>query len=168
MKPDRTKWSRTRDGWLRYENLTAPLPFDVYVLPELVDGRWVIGELRLARADGISGGDLRQLRLDPVEAALSRVAPDMGFGEDDPGWFKNLQRRRYSLKRGLRAPAKRPYPDSFYRDVADSYFACIEGGVKPAPTLAEFWRVPITTVHGWIKEARQREILPPGRKGKAG
>jgi hypothetical protein len=166
MNEGRSKWANTADGWLRYEN--SAVPFDVHVRPALVEGRWIIAELRLGRPEGITGGNLRQLRLDPVEAMLPRVIEDLGFAEETPEWFRDLARRRYSMKRGLRPPAKKPYPDKFYRDVADSYLACLEAATKPAPTLARFWDVPITSVHGWVKEARRRGFLPPGRKGKAG
>jgi hypothetical protein len=166
MDGERAAWSDAGGGWLRYDNSTVP--FNVHIRPALVDGRWVIAELRIGRPEGITGGDLRKLRLDPVEAQLARAVDATGVAEELPDWYRDLQRRRYSLTPRLRAPASRPYPDSFYEDVASSYLACIESGTKPAPLLASYWRVPVTTIHGWVKEARRRGILQPGRKGKAG
>jgi len=34
--------------------------------------------------------------------------------------------------------------------------------------LAEANGVPVSTVHRWVKEARRRGFLPPGRPGRSG
>ncbi len=39
---------------------------------------------------------------------------------------------------------------------------------RPAVELAEVNGVPVTTAHRWVKEARRRGFLPPGRKGRRG
>jgi hypothetical protein len=59
-------------------------------------------------------------------------------------------------------------PDWFYREVATVYLDYAQGSPRPAVDLAERHEVPITTAHRWIKEARRRGFLPPGRPGKAG
>jgi hypothetical protein len=38
----------------------------------------------------------------------------------------------------------------------------------PAKAMAEHSHVPVSTVRGWIREARLRGKLPPGTRGRAG
>jgi hypothetical protein len=59
-------------------------------------------------------------------------------------------------------------PDSFYRQVAKTYSHLARGSNRPAVELAEVNDVPVTTAHRWVKEARRRGFLPPGRKGRRG
>lgn len=59
-------------------------------------------------------------------------------------------------------------PDAFYERVADAYREYAPQTSKPGTKIAEEAGVPLGTVHGWIREARRRGKLPPGRKGKAG
>jgi hypothetical protein len=56
----------------------------------------------------------------------------------------------------------------FYRDVARAYLDLAQSSTRPATELATTHAVPVTTAHRWIKEARRRGFLPPGRPGKAG
>jgi hypothetical protein len=59
-------------------------------------------------------------------------------------------------------------PDSFYQQVAKTYSRLARGSNRPAAELAEVNDVPVTTAHRWVKEARRRGFLPPGRKGRRG
>jgi hypothetical protein len=59
-------------------------------------------------------------------------------------------------------------PDDFYRGIARAYLDLAQTSARPAAELAETHHVPATTAHRWIKEARRRGFLPPGRPGKAG
>ncbi|WP_143118403.1 hypothetical protein [Actinomadura madurae] len=59
-------------------------------------------------------------------------------------------------------------PDEFAARVAQWYEAALAVTSKPAKAIAERNNVPVTTVRGWIREARLRGKLPPGTKGKAG
>jgi hypothetical protein len=68
----------------------------------------------------------------------------------------------------LRVPTSNPKPASFYRQVADAYTGLRAQGNRPAVELAEANGVPITTVHRWIRRARELGYLPPGQKGRAG
>jgi hypothetical protein len=158
-----------RDGWAQCTNLSVP--FDVFVRPAIVDGRAVIAELRLADPEGITGGDLRRLRLDQVEASLQDRHGPLAAIFDYQDIAKAVRRAavpKLKVKARLKPPERPPYPDEFYQDVAESYLACLQMGERPGPFLAGVWAVPTTSVHGWVKEARRRGILPPGRKGKAG
>jgi hypothetical protein len=68
----------------------------------------------------------------------------------------------------LRLPATNPKPPKFYEEVAWAYRELSAQGNRPAMELAEANGVPVTTVHRWVKEARRRGFLPPGRKGRRG
>jgi hypothetical protein len=65
-------------------------------------------------------------------------------------------------------PRGRPKPDGFYRRVADAYLGLAVQSNRPAATIAAVNGVPVSSVHGWVKEARRRGFLPPGQKGRRG
>ena len=65
------------------------------------------------------------------------------------------------------APAGRK-PDPFYREVANQYGQLVATSNRPAAEMAELHGIPVTTVHRWVKEARRRGFLGPGRKGRRG
>jgi hypothetical protein len=69
---------------------------------------------------------------------------------------------------GLVPPPGRPRPDSFYQQVADDYLAAAGVSARPSVNLARGAGVPVTTVRGWVAEARRRGFLPPGQKGRRG
>jgi hypothetical protein len=93
-----------------------------------------------------------------------RQTPDTGL-EFTVGPSR-IRRPRYKLP--SRSSAGR-YPDGFYEGVAAAYHRAVSERVAPAQTIAEANRVPVTTVHRWIREARRRGLLPPARgKGQAG
>jgi hypothetical protein len=59
--------------------------------------------------------------------------------------------------------------DDFLEEVAEMYRILVAAGQNPAPTIAEANDVQkVTTVHYWIRKARERGMLPVGRRGKAG
>lgn len=59
-------------------------------------------------------------------------------------------------------------PDEFSSRVAWYYRMFAATSAKPAKDIADHSHVPVATVRGWIREARLRGKLPPGKKGKAG
>lgn len=61
-----------------------------------------------------------------------------------------------------------PKPDDFYEKVAIAYERLSVRSNRPAVEIAEAVEVPLTTVHRWVKRARQLGYLPPGRKGRRG
>lgn len=71
-----------------------------------------------------------------------------------------------------REPLTRPEPgpgydpDEFYRRVAEAYTAHILRTSRVAPAIAEEAGVPVTTVRGWIREARRRGHLEPEQPRK--
>ncbi len=60
---------------------------------------------------------------------------------------------------------RQPVPDDFYQAIADLYSRV--GGRSPAKTIAEEMSVSPGRVHGWVKEARARGLLPPGHRRSA-
>ena len=64
----------------------------------------------------------------------------------------------------LEVPEGQPKPDSFYREVARLYSEVALNSPRPAAVLAEANSVPVSTVHGWVKEARRRGLLAPGER----
>lgn len=76
-----------------------------------------------------------------------------------------------TVKGGRRRRLGRPDgndPEGFYRRVATTYRSAAVDSRQPAVVIAEENDVPVETVRRWIKEARRRGFLPPGRKGRAG
>ena len=59
-------------------------------------------------------------------------------------------------------------PDWFYQEVANQYGRLVAASNRPATEMAEVHGIPVTTVHRWVKEARRRGFLGPGRKGRRG
>jgi len=58
--------------------------------------------------------------------------------------------------------------DTFYRSVANRYAQLAQSERAPAQVLAAEEGVKPATVHKWVKEARRRGLLGPGRPGRAG
>jgi transposase-like protein len=69
----------------------------------------------------------------------------------------------------LTVPVGLKRPDAFYAQVADLYSRLAAGGVRgPAARIAKANDLPVTTVHRWVKEARNRGLLSSGRTGRVG
>ena len=68
----------------------------------------------------------------------------------------------------LRFSDGRGSPDEFYGAVATIYHNLVAHSSRPIADLAEANAVPPTTAQRWVREARKRGKLPPGRPGKAG
>lgn len=69
-----------------------------------------------------------------------------------------------------REPLTRPDgtdPDGYARKVAEAYADAVSQRRSPAEALAEETGAPIATARGWIREARRRGALPPGRRKAA-
>jgi hypothetical protein len=66
----------------------------------------------------------------------------------------------------LDVPAAKPYPDRFYQEVAETFRRLAPWHRSPATVIAEDNAVPPSTSHRWVKIARQKGFLEPGRRGK--
>jgi hypothetical protein len=73
---------------------------------------------------------------------------------------------------GQRVAKRRGRPDlgqAFYDTIAQRYLALrAEGCTNPNVVLAEKYFVNRNTAAGWVRKARERGLLPPGRPGRAG
>jgi hypothetical protein len=122
-------------------------------------------EGRAETADSSTGGlSVDEERVDavvrPATVAIGIQIPQVHASTDRP--------RKPRMK--FRIPEGRRKPDDFYRRVAEAYswLRGYEQSRSPASDLAEINGVPVTTVHRWVKEARRRGLLGPGRPGRAG
>lgn len=73
------------------------------------------------------------------------------------------------LSGSLRLPTspegRRRKPDSFFEAVARAYTVAATRSEKPAVLLAEHNDLDVELVHQWVREARRRRLLDPGRRG---
>lgn len=142
------------------------------------DGRLGLAELRIVGEP--TSELLRSIPIGRIEAAANaqltfvddslapaplrrhRRSARPRFDANDTGWDQPVAgpagRRKRSAGR----------PDRFYADVAATYRELAQTSRRPAVELAARHDVPVTTAHRWIKEARRRGHLAPGRPGKAG
>lgn len=152
------------------------------------DGRLVPWAAVVRPRYGIQGrnllpADLREVPLNEIEAAANgpQFRPSMLERYDEEtnlgGWIqqktvmKDDERsgRRQRPTGKVRVPDGGRYPDAFYRRVAAEYTRLVASGERAAAkVIAEANDVPTTTAHRWVKEARRREFLVPGRAGRAG
>lgn len=126
---------------------------------EDADGRFRLQGLRI---DGpVSAELLRSIPIGRVEAVANRQLHAAG----PP---RRRRRPDARIPDSLRASAVRGYPDPFYDAVASAYQQLIGTSAKPVAELAAANGVPVTTAQRWVREARRRGKLPPGRPGKSG
>lgn len=103
----------------------------------------------------------RQRRRAPGRQA-STTGSDDGWERPDPPPVT-----AHTARRAAGSPP-RGRPDRFYADIAAAYSELAQTSRRPAAELAGRHDVPVTTAHRWIKEARRRGHLGPGRPGKTG
>jgi hypothetical protein len=173
-----------KGGWVRYYDEQHPEPVWVR-MQQTPGGRLVIRELYLSAdndlgTERLDSDQLRRLSLARIEARVNRskdlVLKDL---EQEPG----PEEPRGPTKRtpvirgkitahvhgeGLVPPPGRPRPDSFYQQVASDYLEAASVSSRPSLNLAAGAGVPVSTVRGWVAEARRRGFLPPGQKGRRG
>ena len=147
------------DEW--YEWLDDPRqPNEVFVqLAEHDDGRLHVSALHLGGP--VSAETLRAIPVGRIEALANAL---LHPGAAGLGWRK--QARLPSEVLGQKH--ERARGDEFYETVAKTYRHLSAVTKRPVAELAEANEVPPTTAHRWVKEARRRGMLPPGRPGKAG
>jgi len=100
-------------------------------------------------------------------SGASPLAPEplAGWETTDPATAARRPARRPRTAAGT---VRRGRPDRFYHDVATAYLKPAQVSPRPVAELAQANGIPQTTAHRWIREARRRGYLPPGRPGKAG
>lgn len=122
-------------------------------------GRAVFDQLTIYSQEPITAELLRSLPLGRFEALANGAGL---FADADERSVKGEGVTPAALR--LRIPETRRKPDSFYKAVAKAFTAANRGSDRPAALIAEVNDVPVSTVHRWVKEARRRGLLAPGRR----
>lgn len=173
-------------GWVRYYDSQHPEPVWVRVRPT-PEGRLVIRELYLTAyndlgSERIDTDQLRRLSPSRIEATLNSPTekalilenlgkapgPKEPRGPTKPTPMVRGETSIHVHGEGLVPPPGRPRPDSFYQQVARDYLEAASVSPRPSVNLAAGAGVPVSTVRGWVAEARRRGFLPPGQKGRRG
>jgi len=116
------------------------------------DGPYAIEELAWERYD------IEPMPSDADDGALEFQFPGAGR------WPAVAVPLEPQLDLGASSGGRGKRPDEFYRSVAEAY-SWLAGRVRrPAVELAAVNGVPSTTIHRWVKEARRRGVLGPGRR----
>lgn len=175
-------------GWFRWTPDPEP-GTEVRVHLESIDGRQRIARIEISGE--ISAKALRSIPVGRIEATANSLfdGGDAGaLGPDaeltprtrisvDGGWevhtdeVHDRPEPQSQPPASLLLPDTQPHerkPEHFYEAVAALYRSLAIDSSRPAAMIAEANDVPVTTVHRWVKEARRREFLPPGRSGAAG
>lgn len=168
--------NETIDGRWRYIEHTAThtrvmirLQRRMFAVPEEVRITGVI-YLPWRPGEPITSQLLRELPTARIEAAINKrlfamkwTATIMGDKIVLPSGHR-IGRR--DLLKPLGDPKKSP---DFYELVALQHGQLTrEGDRNPSATMAEINGVALSTAQGWITKARERGLLPPGRRGRAG
>jgi hypothetical protein len=121
------------------------------------------------RVSGLAGIRLE----DCLEFALKSMLFDRTDGSDEPQlpdkthWFDlALGREAVKQTRTVRAARKVKITDAFLREVAKVYRENISD--RPTQAVAEYFGKQHRTAAYYVHEARERKILRPTTKGKAG
>jgi hypothetical protein len=129
---------------------------------EQVAGRYRIVGVVVRDAEGVTEDMLRAVPIRRIEASIVDHAKAETKRVNVDGTSEAGPPTKHELR--LRVPKTRRYPDEFFEKVASLYWRCVAGGIAPAPAIAWANKQRRTTVHAWIKEARQRGVLAPARK----
>lgn len=173
--PDRL--FHVEDDWYEWRQ-RPPLTAEVRVrVAARDDGRLGLAELRIVGEP--TSELLRSIPVGRIEAAANAQLTTL-----DDNLVVTPRRRRRGASgsaarpgggSGWEQPAVAPdagrtrgRPDRFYAGIAAAYLDLASTSRRPAVDLSHEHDVPVTTVHRWIKEARRRGHLAPGRPGKAG
>jgi hypothetical protein len=130
-------------------------------LSEAKDGRLHVDGLRIDGA--VSASLLRSVPVGRIEAAANaqlHATAGSAKAASRPPSARIAARLRNNTGGG--------YADDFYAAVAKAYQGLAGSSARPVAELAAANEVPVTTAQRWVREARRRGKLPPGRPGKAG
>lgn len=123
---------------------------------------------RMEAAANLRLAQLPDVRPDDFPFTSAALAADQLMPHPMLGWIKRPEQKRRPRRPSLKieVPSDRKKPDRFYQRVADLYLRASTQSGRPAEDIAEANGLPVSTVHRWVKEARRREILFPGQRGK--
>lgn len=168
--------NETIDGRWRYiehdpthTRVMIRLQRQTFAVPEEVRITGVI-YLPWRAGDPITSQLLRELPTARIEAAINKRLFAMKRTETITGGKIVLPSGHKISERDLLKPLGDPKktPD-FYELVALQHGHLSRKGDKnPSATMAEISGVALSTAQGWVTRARERGLLPPGRRGRAG
>lgn len=174
--PEDSDQNETIDGRWRYLEHEAThtrvmirLQRQQFALPEEIRITGVI-YLPWRPGDPITSQLLRELPTARIEAAINKRLFAMKRTETITGGKIVLPSGRKVSERDLLKPLGDPkkVPD-FYELVALQHSRLTQqGDANPSATMAQVNGVALSTAQGWITKARDRGLLPPGRRGRAG
>lgn len=168
--------NETADGRWRYLEHEAThtrvmirLQRQLFALPEEVRITGVI-YLPWRPGDPITSQLLRELPTARIEAAINKRLFAMKRTETITGGKIVLPSGRKVSERDLLKPLGDPKKVAdFYELVALQHGRLTQqGDTNPSATMAQVNEVALSTAQGWITKARDRGLLPPGRRGRAG
>lgn len=168
--------NETADGRWRYIEHTEThtrvmirLQRQTFAVPEEVRITGVI-YLPWRPGDPITSQLLRELPTARIEAAINKRLFAMKRTETITGGKIVLPSGHKVSERDLLKPLGDPkkIPD-FYELVALQHARLVrEGDRNPSATMAQINGVALSTAQGWVTKARDRGLMPPGRRGRAG
>lgn len=168
--------NETADGRWRYIEHAATatrvflrLQRQTFAVPEEVRITGVI-YLPWRPGDPITSQLLRELPTARIEAAINQRLFAMKRVEAITGGKIVLPSGRKVSERDLLKPLGEPKKvQDFYVLVSLQHGRLTQKGDKnPSATMAQISGVALSTAQGWITKARDRGLLPPGRRGRAG
>ncbi len=169
-------FERSLPGWWR---VTGDFP-TIDVATAIVGGRLrVIGLLAAEPENPAKPFSFRAVPVARIEASLaarvrgvewaqkqSSPHSPMGLRQQldriDPGTPESPSCR----SRAAIQPPSRPVPSEFYADVALAYREYSQQTTRPTVEIAREAGVGLRTAQGWVAEARRRQHLPPGQRGR--
>ena len=147
-------------GWFEWKDGARKGTKVLVKVDEAKDGRFNVTGLRI---DGtVSAELLRSLPVGRIEATANAQL----HGGVDKAARGGRSKPQIAAK--LRKSTPQGYTDAFYDAVAIAYRGLVGTSSRPIGELATANEVPVTTAQRWVREARRRGKLPPGRPGKAG
>ena len=144
--------------WVDHDNDPSTPPIRVR-LGQSPDGRLHVEALHI-EGEPVSASQLRSIPLGRIEAHANAVL--------HPDGAEYVVEGQAVIPPHLFELGGRSRPDEFYAEVAAIYAGLVSHTHQPVAVIADANNVPRTTAHRWVKEARVRGMLPPGRPGKAG
>lgn len=168
--------NETTDGRWRYIEHTAThtrvmirLQRQLFAVPEEIRITGVI-YLPWRPGDAITSQLLRELPTARIEASINKRLFAMKRTETFTGGKIVLPSGRKVSERDLVKPLGDPKKVAdFYELVALQHSRLTQqGDANPSATVAKINGAALSTAQGWITKARERGLLPPGRRGRAG
>jgi hypothetical protein len=167
------------DGWIAVERVTGGVDPTVWVRcqPDEHEGV-VVTQMMIHTTHRLTAAALRDVSIGRIEAVINgspllREAALDGAGMADP-IVGRLRQGKAPTYRKPRKPKRKPLqrpdgsdPEAFYASVASAYREFTDRSSRPAVLMAEEANVPVATARRWISEARRRQALPPGERGRA-